>query len=311
MIRQAVYGLSQQHRLRDFATKNAMARRMALRFVAGETLPQAIDAVRRINAQGMAASLDPLGENVRSRQEARTATDDACGLLREIKHAGVDCNVSLKLTQLGLDVDQRFVRENLERIVAPAAELGNFVRIDMESSIYVDRTLELFFTLFERYKNVGTVIQANLYRSAADLEQLIKVGARVRLVKGAYLESVRVAFQHKADVDANFIRLSAILLAQGNYPALATHDPVMIDTAKRWAAERAVSKELFEFQMLYGIRRDLQSRLIAEGYNMRVYVPFGTAWYPYLMRRMAERPANVMFVLSNLAREATPGRRRR
>jgi proline dehydrogenase len=244
---------------------------------------------------------------VTSQAEARTATEEACVLLREITRTGVDCNASLKLTQLGLDIDEGFARDNLERVVALAAELGNFVRIDMESSAYVDRTLDIFSGLYERYKCVGTVIQANLYRSASDLEQLIKVGARVRLVKGAYLESVRIAFQRKADVDANFIRLAAILLARGNYPALATHDPVMIDTTKRWAADRSIGNSRFEYQMLYGIRRDIQRELVDEGYNVRVYVPFGTRWYPYLMRRMAERPANFMFVLSNIAREASRG----
>jgi proline dehydrogenase len=307
VIRQAVYSLSQQQRLRAFATGNPLARRMALRFVAGETLAQAIDAVRRINAANMTASLDPLGENVTSHAEARTATEDACVLLREITRTGVDCNASLKLTQLGLDIDKGFARDNLERVVALAAELGNFVRIDMESSAYVDRTLDIFSGLYERYRCVGTVIQANLYRSASDLEQLTKIEARVRLVKGAYLESVRIAFQRKADVDANFIRLAAILLARGNYPALATHDPVMIDTTKRWAAERSIGNSRFEYQMLYGIRRDIQRELVGEGYNVRVYVPFGTRWYPYLMRRMAERPANFMFVLSNIAREASRG----
>jgi proline dehydrogenase len=305
VIRQAVFGLSQRRRLRDFATGNALARRVALRFVAGETLPQAIDAVRRINARRMSATLDPLGENVATRAEAEAATADACAMLRGIAETGVDCNASLKLTQLGLDIDDGLASDNLERIVALASELNNFIRIDMEGSRYIDRTLEIFFALYGRYRNLGAVIQTNLYRSASDLEQLISAGARVRLVKGAYLEPMRIAFQRKADVDANFIRLAAILLARGNYPALATHDPVMIDTTRRWAAERAIGKERFEYQMLYGIRRDLQEGLVHEGYNVRVYVPFGTHWYPYLMRRMAERPANFMFVLSNLAREAS------
>jgi proline dehydrogenase len=283
---------------------------MALRFVAGERLDQAIETVCRINGDSMSASLDPLGENVKSREEARAATEEACALFREIALAGVDCNASLKLTQLGLDIDAKFAEHNLERVVSLAAELDNFVRIDMEGYAYLERTLEIFYRLHERYQNVGAVIQSNLYRSASDLEQLIQAGARIRLVKGAYLEPVRVAFQRKTDVDANFIRLSAILLSKAVYPVLATHDPVMIDTAKRWAADRDISPERFEFQMLYGIRRDLQSRLVDEGYRVRIYVPYGTHWYPYLMRRMAERPANVMFVLSNIAREGSTGKGR-
>jgi proline dehydrogenase len=306
LFRQALFRLSQQGQLRDFATHNGMAQNMAHRFVAGETLDEAIGVVRQINARGMTVSLDHLGENVNSRHEATEATEDYCRLLRTIHQAGVNANVSLKLTQMGLDLDTGFAADNLRRVVDQAAQLDIFVRIDMESSEYVDRTLEAFYRLYSTYKNVGVVIQAYLYRSASDLEQLLDAGARVRLVKGAYLESPSVAFRRKEDVDANFVRLTRLLLGRGNYPAIATHDVAMIDAATQFAWQNSIDQTSFEFQMLYGIRRDLQVRLHQQGYRMRVYVPYGTHWYPYLMRRMAERPANLMFVLGNIAREVRP-----
>src|SRR5947209_3876527 len=233
---------------------------MAHRFVAGETLDEAIEVVRQINARGMSVSLDHLGENVHSRQEAADATEDYCRLLRTIHQAGVTSNISLKLTQMGLDLDGRLAGDNLRRVVDQAAQLDNFIRIDMESSEYVDRTLEAFYHLFSTYKNVGVVIQAYLYRSAGDLEQLLDAGARVRLVKGAYLEPASVAFQRKEEVDANFVRLARLLLRRGNYPAIATHDIAMIDATTEYAWQNSIDRSRFEFQMLYGIRRDLQSR---------------------------------------------------
>ncbi len=309
VIRQALFRLSQQQQLRSIATTNPVARSVSRRFVAGETLHEALEAVRDINAQGMTATLDHLGENVAARPEAVAATDDGVHSFRAIQAAGVRSNVSIKLTQLGLDVDPDFAFANLSRIVEAAELYENFVRIDMESSEYVDRTLEFFARLFSAHHNVGVVIQASLYRSLSDLEQVVKAGARVRLVKGAYLEPPAVAFQRKEDVDANFVRLSELLLVQGRYPAIATHDPRMIDAAKDFARAHDIAPSGFEFQMLYGIRRDLQSQLVGEGYNVRIYVPYGPHWYPYLMRRMAERPANVMFVLNNLAREVRGHRR--
>jgi proline dehydrogenase len=308
VIRQTLFRLSQQRQLRTFATTSPIAQSMARRFVAGETLAEALDVVRRINAQGMTATLDHLGENVTARPEAATATADAIESLRAIQEVGARCNASVKLTQLGLDVDPAFAFENISSIVAAAAEYKNFVRIDMESSEYVDRTLEIFHRLFPAHRNVGVVIQAYLYRSAPDLERVIESGARVRLVKGAYLEPPSVAFQRKEDVDLNFARLTELLLARGTYPAIATHDPNMIDAAKAYARAHNIPASAFEFQMLYGIRRDLQSQLVREGHNVRIYVPYGTHWYPYLMRRMAERPANVVFVLNSLAREARGNR---
>lgn len=305
MLRQILVRLSQQPQLRDFATHNGLARGMAERFVAGETLEKAIAVVRDVNARTMPATLDHLGENVTSKQEAIEATNAACSMLAALTSAGVDCNASLKLTQLGLDLGDELARENLQRIMDRAAESGTFIRIDMESSEYVDRTLDIFYRLFETYQNVGVVLQACLYRSAQDLERLIVAKARVRLVKGAYLEPASVAFQQKADVDANFVKLTEMLLADAHYPAIATHDPAMIAAAKRFAAGHQIAASSFEFQMLYGIRRDLQTSLVAEGYRMRIYIPYGSHWYPYLMRRMAERPANVMFVLGSIAREVT------
>jgi proline dehydrogenase len=256
----------------------------------------------------MTATLDHLGENVTTREESLQATADAIEIMGAVQEAGVRCNASVKLTQLGLDVDESLAFDNIRRVVEAAAHHENFVRIDMESSEYVDRTLEVFYRLFEQCRNVGVVIQAYLYRSAFDLERLIEAGARVRLVKGAYLEPASVAFQRKEDVDANFVRLSEVLLERGRYPAIATHDTHMIDAARSYAARHGIEPARFEFQMLYGIRRDLQTQLVRDGYTMRIYVPYGTHWYPYLMRRMAERPANVMFVLGNIAREARAGR---
>jgi proline dehydrogenase len=309
VIRQTLFRLSQQRQLRNIATTNSVAQSMARRFVAGESLNEALEAVLTINTQGMTATLDHLGENVTSRQEAEAATADAVESFRAIQEVGARCNASLKLTQLGLDVDPAFAFENISRVTEAAAQYENFVRIDMEGSAYVDRTLEMFFRLFPSHRNVGVVIQAYLYRSASDLEQVVKSGARVRLVKGAYLEPPAIAFQRKEDVDANFVRLSELLLAHGRYPAIATHDPHMIEAAQSFARTQNIPKTAFEFQMLYGIRRDVQSQLVRDGYNVRIYVPYGPHWYPYLMRRMAERPANVMFVLNSLAREARGGPR--
>lgn len=305
MLREALIRLSQEERLRRFATHNGLAHSMALRFVAGETLDQAIAAVREINARGMTASLDHLGENVSTAPEAAQAAGDYCRIFRAIAESGVECNASLKLTQMGLDLGEETVLENACRVVEEAARNENFIRVDMESSEYVERTLDLVFRLHDRYSNVGTVIQSYLYRSAGDLERLIESGIRVRLVKGAYLEPPSVAYQDKADVDANFVRLMQTLLTRGKYPAIATHDVKMIEATRAFARDNGVDSSRFELQMLYGVRRDLQTQLVRQGYRMRIYVPYGTQWYPYLMRRMAERPANLMFVLGNIAREAT------
>ena len=309
LLRQMLIRLSQQDRLRNLAARNTVAQHMAYRFVAGETLDEAVRVVREINRRGMTATLDHLGENVSSKEEATEAANAYLRILEEISRTGITCNASLKLTQLGLDLGDDFAFENTRRVVDLAAQLGNFIRIDMESSNYVDRTLDIFFRLFADYQNVGAVIQSYLYRSESDLEQLIQAGARVRLVKGAYLEPASVAFQEKDEVDRSFVRLMQMLLSRGNYPAIATHDVAMIRATRRYAEQQDIEQARYEFQMLFGIRRDLQLQLVREGYNMRVYVPYGTHWYPYLMRRLAERPANVMFVLGNVAREAVGNRR--
>ena len=281
---------------------SSAARRLAARFVAGETLEDALDVGRRLKAEGIALTLDRLGESVTSLDEAAAARDEYLRAIANLPQAGAERNVSLKLTQFGLDLSLDACRANVEQLVRSAAELGGFVRVDMESSGYVDRTLDLVTDLHARRGAVGTVIQAYLYRSQSDVEKLCARGIRVRLCKGAYLEAAGVAFPAKADVDRNYVALMKILLDRGNYPAIATHDEKMIAETKAFAAARKVPREKFEFQMLYGIRRDLQERLVAEGYRLRLYVPFGKAWYPYYMRRLAERPANVFFVLRNLLR---------
>ncbi len=279
-----------------------LARRWARRFVAGDTLDEALAVSRKLNAEGITITLDHLGESVASLEEAAAARDVYLRALAAIHDSGVQGNVSLKLTQFGLDYSSDQCRANVEQLVRSAKELGEFVRVDMESSQYTDQTLELVRDLRARYGAVGTVIQAYLRRSRADVEDLCARGIRVRLCKGAYLEPATVAFRRKADVDRNYLELLKLLLDRGEYPAIATHDERMIEATKAYATERGIAASAFEFQMLYGIRRDLQRKLVAEGYRLRLYVPFGQAWYPYYMRRLAERPANVLFILRHLRR---------
>lgn len=281
---------------------SALARRLSRRFVAGEELADALAAGRRINSQGITLTLDRLGENVTSLEEAAQSREAYMQTLQEICACGVQANVSIKLTQFGMDLSAEVCRENVEQLVRKAAELKNFVRVDMESSAYTDRTLAMVTDLHERYGCVGTVIQAYLYRSRRDVENLCERGIRVRLCKGAYLEPPGVAFPHKRDVDRNYVELMQILLERGIYPAIATHDEKMIAATVEFACKRGIARDAFEFQMLFGIRRDLQRRLAAQGYGMRLYVPFGRAWYPYFMRRLAERPANVLFLARHLLR---------
>jgi proline dehydrogenase len=282
---------------------SALARRLAARFVAGDTLADALEVGRRINREGISITLDHLGENVTSLAEAESSRDVYLRALDEISSNKINGNVSLKLTQFGIDLSERACQSNVELLVRRAKELNSFVRIDMESSEYTERTLQLVRDLHARYGAVGAVVQAYLRRSEEDIETLCRQGIRVRLCKGAYLEPAEVAFQAKAEVDRNFVRLMRILLAAGTYPAIATHDEKIIEETKRFVRARSLPLESFEFQMLYGIRRDLQKRLVVEGYRLRLYVPFGKAWYPYFMRRLAERPANVVFLARNLLRE--------
>jgi proline dehydrogenase len=305
VLREGFLVLSDSSVARSLATRAPLARTVARRFVAGETIDDVAAAVRSINRAGMKASVDYLGEAVRNRAEAAAAADVYLRVLERIHADGLDSNVSLKLTQMGQDIDPGFLRENVGRVLDRARDCGNFVRFDMESSEHTQRTLDFFRERWtEGYTNVGVVIQSYLYRSEEDVLALNSMGARVRLCKGAYAEPPRVAFPEKADVDANFVKLMRLLLAHGNYPGIATHDEAMIAATRAFAEDRGISPAAFEFQMLFGIRRDLQQQLRDAGYNVRIYVPFGAAWYPYFMRRLAERPANVLFLAEAVIRES-------
>ncbi|HEX8222100.1 MAG TPA: proline dehydrogenase family protein [Chloroflexia bacterium] len=302
MLRQAFLSLSNSQDLQNVALHNGAARKFALRFVAGETLQQAVQAIAALNAKGCKATFDHLGENICNAEEARQAAASYIDILEAIKRHRLDSNVSLKLTQMGLDLDEGLCYENVERICARARELNNFVRIDMESSAYTERTLDVFRRLWHKggFRNVGVVLQAYLYRTEGDVREMNKLGARVRLCKGAYNEPSEVAFPRKEDVDINYARLARLLMKEGNYPGIATHDERLIQHLRRYAAKKGIPASKFEFQMLYGVRRGVQLELVRQGYNMRVYVPYGKEWYPYFMRRLAERPANVVFVVGNL-----------
>jgi len=306
MLRALLLELAKSSRLRRWITSNSATRRMASRFVPGEELAPAIEAVRASNRAGMSASLDHLGENVVTRDDAERARASYTEALEQIAADGVDANVSLKLTHLGLDLGEDFCAEQLRIVVGRAGELANFVRVDMEGSAYTERTLRMVHQARTESSAVGTVIQAYLYRSEEDIRALLGIGCRIRLVKGAYKEPSRIAFRSKKDVDANFIKLMKILLPSGIYHALATHDPKMIEAAIRFAAEQNITKDKFEFQMLYGIRTDLQQQLVRQGYRVRVYIPFGKDWFPYFMRRLAERPANLIFFAKNFFRGSAP-----
>ena len=281
---------------------SSLARRLSTRFVAGETLDEALAVARKLNAEGITVTLDHLGESVSTLEEAAEARDVYLRTLDAIHQNAIQGNVSLKLTQFGLDLSGEQCLANVDRLVQHAAELDSFVRVDMESSDYTDRTLDLVHTLHARHGAVGVVIQSYLYRSQADVERLCGAKIRVRLCKGAYLEPAAVAFPRKGDVDKSYLELTHYLLQNGVYPAIATHDEAVIRQICRFVADRRIPLDSFEFQMLYGIRRDVQRRLVAGGYRVRLYVPFGKAWYPYYMRRLAERPANVFFILRNLFR---------
>jgi proline dehydrogenase len=306
MVRAGLLWLSERPRILQFLRRNGLARRFAARFVAGETIDSGVAAARELNAAGITASLDLLGEAVRSAGEARAARDGYVETLDRIQAVGTAAHVSVKLTQLGLDLDEALCVANMRAIIARAQQSGSFVRIDMEQSAYTERTLQLFKRTFhpEFGNAVGVVLQSYLRRTEEDVEQMIALGARVRLCKGAYKEPASVAFPDKRDVDATYVRCLERLLLRGAYPAVATHDVGILERAKRFARDKGVVPARFEFQMLYGVRRDLQLALRRQGYNVRVYVPFGTQWYPYLMRRLAERPANVAFLLGNVVRES-------
>jgi proline dehydrogenase len=311
MIRNTLLYLSNQPRVFRFVRNNRLAKHFARRFVAGETVAEALAVVRALNAKGITASLDLLGESVYTETEARAARDEYLHLLDRIRESRVDANVSVKLTAMGLDIDNEMCVGIMQDILARAQQYNTFVRIDMESSEYTDVTLALFEErLYPAYKaNVGVVLQSYLYRTFADVEHMNQLRARVRICKGAYKEPPKVAYPDKKDVDANYIKCMRELMVKGNYPGIATHDPAMINEARRFAKEQGIAPDKFEFQMLYGVRRDLQESLVRDGYRVRCYVPFGTQWYPYLMRRLAERPANVAFITGNVVREAFHGRK--
>jgi proline dehydrogenase len=273
---------------------------LAKRFIAGETKEEAFEAIRRLNKMGMRTSVDILGENVTSSEMARNLGDLYIDLINSINNEKVTANVSVKLTQMGLDVSDQFCFENVSRIIEAARTHGNFVRVDMEGSAYTERTLQLVFRWAEKYNNVGTVIQAMLRRSESDIKELNRRGIRVRLCKGAYKESASVAFPKKEDVNANYVKLMVLLLDSGLFHSIATHDESMIKATKEYVSQRGIEKDRFEFQMLYGINRSGQIRLVKEGYGVLVYVPFGTHWFPYYYRRLRERKENVLFIAKHL-----------
>lgn len=289
--------------LRGAAEKSRIGRRLSSRFVAGMTVEDALRATRVTNEHGMSVSVDNLGENVTNAGEAKESAKLYHEMIDEISARHLDANVSLKLTHMGLDVDEKLSRTIVDELVGHAARRGNFVRVDMEGSPYTQKTLDVVRELHRRPGNagrVGAVIQAYLHRSRKDVEESCAEKIRIRLCKGAYKEPAEIAYQAKKDVDANFVLLMKILLKSGTYHGIATHDPKMIEATKAFARSEKIAPESFEFQMLYGIRRDLQQQLVRDGWRMRVYIPFGTEWYPYLMRRLAERPANAFFILKNL-----------
>ena len=306
MLRSSLLYLSRQQRIFDFVKNVGFARQMASRFVAGETIATALAAVEQLNAKGITASLDLLGESVASEAEARDTGRQYLEILDRIEQKKLQANVSVKLTALGQDISDELGLEIVRQVLERAKQYTSFVRLDMESSAYTDRTLDTFEQkLYPDFtENVGVVLQSALRRTLDDVERANRLKCRVRICKGAYLEPATVAFPDKADVDRNYVAAMHRLMEHGNYPGIATHDEVIINEAKRFAKERGIASDRFEFQMLYGVRRDLQEQLVKEGYRMRVYVPFGSQWYPYLMRRLAERPANIAFMAGNIVKES-------
>lgn len=302
ILRTILLYLSRQHRLKDVVTGLPGFKQLVQRFIAGETLAPALAAVQELNRLGITATLDHLGESITSESATFQEVQEYERALQQIAAANVKANVSVKLTQLGLDIDEQLCLQNTRQLVESAARHGNFVRIDMEDSARTDVTLRIFRTLRAEFENVGIVIQSYLYRSAQDIEDILARNGRIRLCKGAYKESADVAFPEKAEVDANFVKLMQRLLPSGVYHGIATHDEAMIAATKAFVHQQNLPQDVFEFQMLFGVRRDLQVKLVEEGYRVRVYVPYGEAWYPYFMRRLAERPANIWFVVKNLAK---------
>jgi proline dehydrogenase len=302
--RSVLIWLSRQEGLKDFATSFKVFKKLTTRFVAGETIDEAVDFIREINAEGCSASFDHLNESVASAAEADQEVAEYLSILAKIDETRINSNASIKLTQFGLGLDHELAYKNARRVVGDAQRRGNFVRVDMEDSAVTQVTIDIFKRLRAEFglDDVGIVLQSYLRRTFADAQELTKIPARIRICKGAYNEPPEVAFPDKKDVDDNYVRVMQLLLESGNYHGIATHDPKMIEATINFASREGIGKEKFEFQMLYGVRRDLQRQLARDGYNMRIYVPYGKHWYPYFMRRLAERPANIWFVLKNLAR---------
>lgn len=300
VVRRAIYALAERPRVTRWISERGMRWGFARRFVAGETFEAALPAVAEMRAKGMRVTLDYLGEAVHDAASTREVTDAYIDILDRIARGDIGASISLKPTQVGLSVSQDLARDNIARITAHARSLGNFVRIDMEDTPTTQATLEVFTSLRAEYDNVGTVVQSYLRRTEQDVRDLNRIGARLRLCKGAYKEPATVAFQDKRAVDANYVKLAELLLDEGTYPAFATHDHRIIEHIKAYAEAKGIDREAFEFQMLYGIRRDYQLQIVEAGYRIRIYVPFGREWLPYYMRRIAERPANALFVLRAL-----------
>lgn len=306
LLRSAFIALSKNRPLRRFSEHSAIGRKLSSRFVAGLTIEEALRAAAAVQNQGMFITLDSLGESVTTEEEAQAAAAIYHQLLDAISQRGLKANISVKLTQMGIDLSPQLATHIVESLVDHARRTHNFVRIDMEGSEHTDITLKLVNNLHSRPEfaaHIGIVLQAYLHRTRNDAEQLVRDGIRIRLCKGAYKEPAEIAFPDKSEVDSSYVSLTKFLLSSGVYHGLATHDEKMVEAAKAYAKEKNIPPASFEFQMLYGIRRDLQQQLIKDGYNVRVYIPFGNEWYPYFMRRLAERPANVIFLMKNFFRK--------
>ena len=300
--RSALIWLSRHQELKNFATRFGFFKKLTTRFVAGETIDEAVSYIRAINAENCTASFDHLNESVASESEAEAEVTEYLNILSRIDQTKIRSNVSIKLTQFGLGLDKELAYRNARRVVEEAHRRGNFVRVDMEDSPVTQATIDIFKRLRDEFdlNTVGIVLQSYLHRTYADAQELVKLPARIRICKGAYNEPPEVAYPDKKDVDANYVKVMQLLLSSGVYHGIATHDPKMIDATVAFAQRQGIGKDAFEFQMLYGVRRDLQRQLARDGYNMRIYVPYGKHWYPYFMRRLAERPANIWFVMKNV-----------
>lgn len=301
IFRKPVLAIADRSEVQNFVRSREMTQGLVKRFIAGENLETALDATTRLSRLGITATLDELGENVNTEEEASSASLRYIATLSRMAAAGIEPNISIKLTMLGLDLGNEIAIANTLPILESAQSVNGFVRIDMEGSAYTERTMAIFESLHDQFPSVvGIVVQTYLHRARGDVERMIARRARVRLVKGAYAEPTAVAYQNRDEIDDNYRRLMELLLADGNYPAMATHDPALIAATRLYAKANEISADRFEFQMLYGVRRDEQTNLISDGFRMRVYVPYGTEWYPYFTRRIAERPANALFVLRQL-----------